>query len=390
VLLKFYQISKWQAMKKTSSKVLHLLVLTLVLIQSTNQAYSQLEEVWRIKNEVYNGKVYFSKDGQYLYGQNYNNIGRLDVKTGKEFKLFDTTGTTKIYLLEQLKMSKQGNYLAAVDGNGNIDIWDIKQEKLILHKQMYAKSIEFTSDEHVVLLGGTKPRSIIKYNFLEDKSDTKIIDEVVQNFGTSNDGKTFVVGFNLYDSFTKLWSMEVQLWDFATMKMINVIDKKEDTGGQEFDELQYSPNSRYISINTRIPYRIRMYDTEFKKIAFDGYDIESGGLTFLPDNKHFVVHFTDSSGKATLQYWDFNNNKIATFHNFGLRLTSINNGIDNLIFCNGGIDLILLKESFNDIIPIMKLKLNLQQSIKIISLLLIQHNLLYKMREYKLVIFKAK
>jgi WD40 repeat protein len=390
VLLKFYQISKWQAMKKATPRVLLLLVLTLVLILNTSQAYSQLEEVWRIKNEVYNGKVYFSKDGQYLYGKNENNIGKLDVKTGKEFKLFDTTGTTQLYELNKLKMSKQGNFLASVDGNGNIEIWDIKNEKLIFHRAMHTNAVDFTLAENVVIFGSATPKSIIRYNFKEDKSDTVFIDNIAQDIATSNDGKTFVVGFRVYDSFTKRWSLEVQLWDFATMKMISVIDRKENTSLQEFEELQYSPNSRYISIKTRTTFRVKVYDMELKKINFDGYDIESYGLTFLPDNKHFVVHFTDSSGKATLQYWDFNNNKIATFPNIGLRLTSINNGIDNLIFCNGGIDLILLKESFNDIIPIMKLKLNLQQSIKIISLLLIQHNLLYKMRVYKLVIFKAK
>ncbi len=141
-------------------------------------------------------------EGQVLILANYNVIRFIDTKSKKTFK----TLKPKINKVLNMAYDQQGKFLAVASDKVNIQIWDLRRNKIVKTLQGFFPC-EFSPDgSELITMSYTTNMAVWDVETWEKKQELKTEYELIQKIAFSPNGK-YVAGSG-YNQIIKIWDRE--------------------------------------------------------------------------------------------------------------------------------------------------------------------------------------
>jgi WD40 repeat protein len=281
-------------------------LLTILVFEQAKAQYSlDLEILWQkevFPIEILDAK--FSVDGQFIYAAVDTTIKKMSTNTGEFLSEFDRVDTNFIYILDDMDISKSGNYIVNTNGNGSVIVWDTREEKKVKQIQIGASAVTITTDDKYLLIASQRPESygVIVYNMLTEQQERVIpVNGSICLIKVSHDGKYFATGGWYKDQWEDKNYDEVILWSTETWAPVDTIETL-DGAGDGYKVIKFSKDDKYLGCVRFTPNDGRIYNTQTRTLLANSTIGEMCyNMEFL--NKDFLL-FSDGGSHIELRNLD--------------------------------------------------------------------------------------
>lgn len=242
--------------------------------------------------------ITFSKNGTlFAVGNSDGNIQIWDFKNGEYLQRITVAENQDIFAISSMSFSPDNKYLAAVDSNNKIQVWELDSDQTIYEKQ-YSKEFRGVAlSMETQLFATCKNDEINLYDFNSGEHVKKI---------EGSEEYFFRVYFN--SKRTKLITLSfggtIKLWDM-------------ETGAELFSlpqEMYYSvavhPHQEIIAATVKKSNKVEIWNLTsrslIRTIETSKYHNDSCDLTFSHDGKILLVEDYNyyKNGNNTISFWD--------------------------------------------------------------------------------------
>jgi WD40 repeat protein len=206
-------------------------------------------------------------EGSVLLVANYNVIRFINIDSKKEFKKFEP----KINKVVNMAYDQQGNFLAVASDKINIQIWNLRQNKIV-HTLDGFFPCEFSPDgKELITMAYSTNMAVWDVESWEMKEELSTESELIQEIAFSSDGK-YVAGSGYQNT--------IKIWDRVSGKLIKKL--KGHTAG--ILALDFHP-TRPILASGSHDETVRIWDfiKEKELQQFTDQTVVVSGVKFSPD-----------------------------------------------------------------------------------------------------------
>ncbi len=338
-------------------RALYLFVMLIPVLLSAQTGTLGLDVVWQKEIPGLDvSQAKFSADGRYLYLAVGTEIRKMSVENGEVVSNFPDHVD---YDINEMNISKNGNYLVVVTGAGSAHVFDLRTEKKVFKIPTDSNTLidpvytaDISNNEELLYLGGYVNNDCytVVYNFIEDKEVARVyVGGIFKKLKLSHDGKQFVTGTS-YKNYMNEYYNRLVLWSTDSMKQVAVLEDVE-ANPDGFYYIKFSNNDKYLGYNrknyTSLKRTMRILSINTNELIFQSDSlINCYQFEILPDNESFLLYYYSNIIGHKVELHDFSSKIKEYVMNAGIMDSYDSSGVWKVL-CHGNSIFTLLTNSTN-------------------------------------------